>query len=219
MTPATDTVTWVDANQQHLVAALGRVRSALEQHAARAKAGDSSSPPLSSSGAALTAPASGPPMALDVLAAAFELSPFERDVVVMCAGLELDGSLGALCALAQGSSQRPYPTFGLALAALPDAHWSAIAPTAPLRHWRLIDVTPGAHAALEEAGQTADEFIMRHANGDWGEIGTGVLKDNQVSLREGFRIFSTYYLNTGVKIQIFTEEDRSFTQVLLPEEF
>jgi hypothetical protein len=83
----------------------------------------------------------------------------------------------------------------------------------------LIDVTAGAQAALEEAGQTADEFIMRHANGDWGELGTGVLKDNQVSLKEGFRIFSAYYLNTGVKIQIFTEEDRSFTKILLPEEF
>jgi hypothetical protein len=83
----------------------------------------------------------------------------------------------------------------------------------------LVDVTPGAQAALEEAGQTADEFIMRHANGDWGEIGTGVLKDNQVSLKEGFRIFSAYYLKTGVKIQIFTEEDRSLTKILLPEEF
>ena len=83
----------------------------------------------------------------------------------------------------------------------------------------LIDVTPGAQAALEEAGQTADAFIMRHANGDWGEIGTGVLKNNQVSLKEGFRIFSAYYLNTGVKIQIFTEEDRSLTKILLPEEF
>ena len=83
----------------------------------------------------------------------------------------------------------------------------------------LVDVTPGAQAALEEAGQTADEFLMRHANGDWGEIGTAVLKENQVSLKEGFRIFSAYYLNTGVKIQIITEEDRSLTKVLLPEEF
>jgi hypothetical protein len=81
-----------------------------------------------------------------------------------------------------------------------------------------VDVTPGARAALEEAGQTADEFVMRHANGDWGEIGTAVLKDNQVSLREGFRIFSAYCLSTGIKIYIFTEEDRSFTRILLPEE-
>ena len=83
----------------------------------------------------------------------------------------------------------------------------------------LVDVTPGAQAALEEAGQTADEFVLRHANGDWGEIGTAVLKENQVSLKKGFRIFSAYYLNTGVKIQIFTEEDRSLTKVLLPEDF
>ncbi len=81
-----------------------------------------------------------------------------------------------------------------------------------------VNVTPAAQAALEEAGQTADEFVMRHANGDWGEIGTAVLKDNQVSLKEGFRIFSAYYLNTGIKIYVFTDEDRSLTRVLLPEE-
>ena len=32
------------------------------------------------------------------------------------------------------------PTVALALAKLPDAHWAALSPAAPLRHWRLIDV-------------------------------------------------------------------------------
>ncbi|HEX5073047.1 MAG TPA: ATP-binding protein [Gemmatimonadaceae bacterium] len=163
MKSATATVTWVEANQQHLVAALGRVRSALERHAARAKPGDlapSAAPPVAESPAATI---SGPPMALDILGGAFKLSAFERDVVVLCAGIELDGSLGALCASAQGSAQRPYPTFGLALAALPDAHWSALAPTAPLRHWRLVEVTPGS--SLTTSALRIDERVLHFLAG------------------------------------------------------
>ena len=33
--------------------------------------------------------------------------------------------------------------------------------------------TPGALAALEEAGQMPAEFLARHAHGDWGEIHPG----------------------------------------------
>ncbi|MGH8567752.1 MAG: hypothetical protein ACREXU_06965 [Gammaproteobacteria bacterium] len=83
----------------------------------------------------------------------------------------------------------------------------------------LVDVTPGAQAALEEAEQSADEFVLRHGNGDWGELGTAEVRDNQTSLKEGFRIFSAYTLSTGVRIWVFTEDDRSMTTVLLPEEF
>ena len=49
---------------------------------------------------------------------AFGLSPFERDVVLLCAGVELDASFGAACAAAHGDPRRTQPTFGLALAAL-----------------------------------------------------------------------------------------------------
>jgi len=79
-----------------------------------------------------------------------------------------------------------------------------------------VYTTPGAHEALEEAGQTADEFVLRHANGDWGELGSATWSDRE--LKEGFRIFSAYTLSTGVKICIFTEDDRSLTTVHLPEE-
>src|SRR5207244_4953216 len=69
--------------------------------------------------------------ALDNLCAAFRLSPFERDVLLLCAGIELDSTFPARCATAQGGTRRAYPTFSLALAVLPEAHWSAIVPTAP----------------------------------------------------------------------------------------
>ena len=33
-----------------------------------------------------------------------------------------------------------------------------------------IVATPGALHALQEAGQSADEFLARHVTGDWGEL-------------------------------------------------
>ena len=80
----------------------------------------------------------------------------------------------------------------------------------------LVQTTPGAREALEEAGQQPEELLLRHGNGDWGELGTTTWPDRE--LKEGFRIFSAYTLATGVKVCIFTEEDRSLTRILLPEE-
>ena len=81
------------------------------------------------------------PAPLDALCGLFGLSPFERDVLLLCAGVELDGAFAALVADAQNGT--PVVTFSLAMAALPGAHWSALTPTAPLRRWRLIDFGPG----------------------------------------------------------------------------
>ena len=58
----------------------------------------------------------------------FKLSPFERDVLLLCAGCELDATFAKLCAAAHGDERRSYPTFGLALAALPDPHGTLSVP-------------------------------------------------------------------------------------------
>jgi AAA+ superfamily predicted ATPase len=83
-------------------------------------------------------PESGSP-ALDALCAMFRLSHFERQVVLLCAGMELDGGFAAQCAAAPGSGGNSWPSFGLALALFPEAHWDALSSRAPLRHWRLIE--------------------------------------------------------------------------------
>lgn len=83
----------------------------------------------------------------------------------------------------------------------------------------VVVATPGALRALEAAGQSADEFLARHVLGDWGEVGEADRDENELSLREGFRIMSAYTLRTGVKIWIITEADRSATTLLLPEEY
>jgi hypothetical protein len=79
--------------------------------------------------------------------------------------------------------------------------------------------TPGALEALERNQQLPTDFLQRHQNGDWGELEDEDRKENDVSLREGFRILSAYHLKDKTKIWLITEADRSATTVLLPEEY
>jgi len=53
-------------------------------------------------------------------------------------------------------------------------------------------ITPGAEEALQIAGQTADEFLRRHAAGDWGELSEEDVKENELSLEQDFRLLSRY---------------------------
>lgn len=95
--------------------------------------------------------------ALAVLTRAFGLDAFEQSILVLCAGVELDGSFGELVSSLGG------PTFGLALAALPGAHWSALQPGAPLRSWRLVHLLNegGANEGrLTTALLRADEPVL-----------------------------------------------------------
>ena len=87
------------------------------------------------------APERGEPAALDVLVSCFGLTPFETDVLVLAAAMELEPSTPARCAKAAGDPQRAYPTFALALTTLAEPHWSALTPPAPLRRWRLVELT------------------------------------------------------------------------------
>ncbi|MDJ0838643.1 MAG: ATP-binding protein [Acidobacteriota bacterium] len=68
----------------------------------------------------------------------FALSPFERDLLIWAAGIELDGGFAKMFAQAHGDPHNPFPTFSLALAVLPGSHWSALSPEGPLRRWNLL---------------------------------------------------------------------------------
>jgi hypothetical protein len=82
-----------------------------------------------------------------------------------------------------------------------------------------VVATPGAFAALEEAGQRPEEFLSRHIAGDWGVVPDEDKQENELSVQKGFRILSAYVLKTGVKIWLITEADRSSTCLLLPSEY
>ena len=82
-----------------------------------------------------------------------------------------------------------------------------------------IVATPGALQAMETAGNSAREFLVRHALGDWGELCEEDRQSNDEAMADDLRILSAYRLNDGTKIWIITEADRSVTTVLLPEEY
>ncbi|HUP60706.1 MAG TPA: ATP-binding protein [Thermoanaerobaculia bacterium] len=127
---AGDHTGWLSANQRWLTTAIARLRAILangDVAAAEERLRE-------------TAEAMEFPSALGQLGDAFGLAPFERDVLLLCAAVELEGTFGNAIAAAAGDAQQTAPTFGLALSMLPDAHWSALAPHAPLRRWMLLEM-------------------------------------------------------------------------------
>jgi hypothetical protein len=80
-------------------------------------------------------------------------------------------------------------------------------------------ITPGAEDALMTAGQTAIQFLRRHISGDWSGLSETDAEENEVSLREGFRVLSAYETAKGEKLWIITEADRSSTTILLSSEY
>jgi hypothetical protein len=82
-----------------------------------------------------------------------------------------------------------------------------------------VVATPGALAALAEAGQQPEEFLDRHIVGDWGDLDDEDKAENEFSVSRHLRILSAYHLKSGIKLWIITEADRSATTLLLPEEY
>jgi hypothetical protein len=158
-------IAWPEANQRYLTAALAVLRDALEQHAAQPPGGSQAVAQPGRAQQALhdAADAMPAPSALETLCATFGLSTFERAVLLLCAGVELDSSFAPLCASAQGDPSRTYPTFSLALAALPEPHWNALTPAGLLRHWRLIEL--GAGSSLTLSPLRIDECVLHFLTG------------------------------------------------------
>jgi hypothetical protein len=158
---------WSQSNQRYLMAAVNVVRAMLESYGRQAEVAEEDPPKdtireaqMSLNEAASAMPS---PPALETLCNRFNLSAFERNLLLLCAGVELDSSLADLCAQAQGDRGRVQPTFSLGLAALAGAHWSALTPAAPLRNWRLIEL--GSGPILTQAPLRIDERILHFLTG------------------------------------------------------
>lgn len=156
---------WSSVNQQFLAAMIAVVRKRLEfyeenDHTVSKEEQQAVLVALQKKAAAIldgiTMPA-----ALNRLAATFGLSEFEKEVLLLCAGVELDSEFGGLIAKIQGGGAQP--AFSLALAILPDAHWSALAPGGSLRYWRFIEVA--AHHSVTKAPLRIDEHILHYLAG------------------------------------------------------
>jgi vesicle-fusing ATPase len=78
---------------------------------------------------------------IDRLARLLALSGFERQLLLLTAAVELDSEVAAHVAAIQETVD-PRPTFALALATFPQAHWDALAPESPLRRLGLVELGP-----------------------------------------------------------------------------
>lgn len=168
---------WYVANRNYLAAALTVVRGALEKYTGRVAVKTPPEPPQKKGAKAKTetnatptlsdlrasAAAQSPPFALESLRNLFGLTDFETALLLACAAIELDGGFAALCAAAQGDARHAYPTFGLGLAAFPEAHWSALSPQRPLRRWHALEVAAGE--GLTAAPLHIDERVLHYLVG------------------------------------------------------
>lgn len=80
-----------------------------------------------------------------------------------------------------------------------------------------IVATRSAADCLSQEDMTA--AIRRHVQGDWGLVDSEDWKENDRSVTEGFRLLSAYDSDSGIRIWVITEADRSVTTVLLPSDY
>ena len=94
---------------------------------------------------------------LDRVVSRLALTAFERDLLLLAASVELDGEAAALVGQALGTGDSR-PTYALAMAALPGAHWDALTPERPLRHWGLVELED--RGALATRPLRIDEHLL-----------------------------------------------------------
>ena len=149
-------------HRQALMTALMPIRQSLHRHVQQIQA--NKNPNEAQAPDAIATPTSIPDnnghhqSALDFICQTFQLSSFERDILLLCAGVELDATMRQLCAQAEPEYKHGSPTFNLAGQVLEQPHWDAFVPASPLRRWRLIEV--GASRLLMTAPLRIDERVL-----------------------------------------------------------
>ena len=92
-------------------------------------------------------------------------------------------------------------------------------PTIPLFPSGRLVMTPAALALLEQTKKLPVEFLSRHLRRDWGDLDEEDKTENELSLKYGLRLLSSYQVSESEKLWVITEADRSVTTLLLPAEY
>ena len=79
-------------------------------------------------------------------------------------------------------------------------------------------MTPGALDTMVEFDIDPVDLSKRHKTGNWGDLDEADKEENELSLKEGFRILSAYGDGES-RLWIITEADRSVTTILRPDEY
>ena len=158
MTKTAARLSWSDANQACLGAEFARLKARLQSGSDAGSLEEGSQKESRKIRAAMD-----PPPAIDQLCDLFGLTAFERDVLLLAAGMEMDSDVAAQCRRLQGHTHRATLTFGLAMTALAEPHWSALTPFRPLRHFRMVELEAGQ--GLAAAPLRIDERVLHYLAG------------------------------------------------------
>jgi hypothetical protein len=186
--PLATTSTWYEANSSYLFLAAEQVHQVLKSFLAqRQNQPPEPAPDLQSALDATVAAMSEPP-ALDHLCTTFNLSPFDRDILLLCVAHAIIPDFPSLCAQAQGKAQMDYPTFGLALQAFPQPQWSATTPTSPLLHWQLLQLE--VNRTLTLSPLQIDSSILHYLMGEpyQDQQLLGIIQPFQVEAYQNFSL-------------------------------
>lgn len=77
-------------------------------------------------------------------------------------------------------------------------------------------ITPAAKEKIPV--KYAAAALARHESGDWGEISEHDKAVNEEALETGDQLMSVYEYG-GIRFWIITEHNRSYTTILLPEDY
>ena len=140
-------IPWQERNQAALVAEFAALRHKLDGEAVPVRAGETTDDSRT---------------AINTLTNIFELSTFERELLLLLAGVEMDSALAERVTQLTGG-KRVGVTFSLAMATLASPHWSALSPSSPLRRWKLI--TLETVDGLSTASLHIDERVLHYLAG------------------------------------------------------
>ncbi len=166
MYTSNDSEDWYESNRNYFIAVINQLHTVIQNYINQLE--NNSEIKLSSPNQylpelmKLEAVMSQPP-ALEQLCQRFELSEFERSILVFCAAIEIDSRFSELCVEAHKDNSQYHPTFALALSALPNPHWSALAPDGTLRYWKLLNF--GSGSTLTNKSLHIDERILHYLIG------------------------------------------------------
>ncbi len=82
-----------------------------------------------------------------------------------------------------------------------------------------VVATTSLYAYCKKRNYSLLPYLIRHAQGDWGDVCKEDWKTNNDALKNGLRLLSSYKLPDDKKIWIITEWDRSVTTLLFPEDY
>ncbi len=166
---------WEHLNQQYLLAAIAQVTWQVAQQLPNFGLNQPFEP-VRQNDQPDPLPAIAPMAAIEQLCRVFALSDFERAIVLLGMGMELNGSLPNLLSRFREPNRHPeLPdnastdissslTFSFALSHMPGAHWNAITPESPLRRWQLLEM--GTATTLIHSPLRLNERIIHFLLGD-----------------------------------------------------